>query len=113
MAAEPILVPVAFCEVCWLIDHTSWEPESMDEAGKVIMRLVGVDIPQKHNTDTVDICCMCGGITVVGIYEMRDPTTVVYLDKNDVEEDPTSFTFSISPRGDDDEDDDYEGFYEG
>jgi hypothetical protein len=37
------------------------------------MRLKGVDIPQKYNTQTVEVCSQCGKITISGIYELRDP----------------------------------------
>lgn len=64
------------------------------------MRLTGVDIPEKHNTSSVDVCCMCGSITVAGIYEMRDPVTVTYQNEDDVEEDPTCFLFNMNPDAD-------------
>lgn len=101
MAAEPVFVPVAICEMCWLIDHTDWEPESINEDGQIVMRLTGVDVPEKVNTECVDICAICGGITISGIYEMRDPSTVNYLAKDDakldsIDDDPTAFTFSLN-----------------
>jgi hypothetical protein len=80
MASEPVEIPVPICEVCWLIDHTSWEPESVSSDGKVLMRLTGVDVPEKYNTESVEICAECGGITVAGIYELRDPATLYFLD---------------------------------
>lgn len=98
MAAEPVPVPVAICEMCWLIDHTDWEPESMTQEGQIVMRLTGVDVPEKVNTETVDICSMCGNITIAGIYELRDPQTVNYLEDEEYEsedDDPTVFTFSL------------------
>lgn len=101
MSAEPVLVPVPICEVCWLIEHTTWEPESIDQHGKLLMRLVGVDVPEKVNTDSVEICGVCNSITVSGIYIMRDPNMVEFLDDDeysDYEEDhsPTSFTINLS-----------------
>lgn len=103
MAAEPTFVPVALCEVCWLIEHTDWEPESMDEDGQILMRLTGIDVPEKVNTDSVDVCCDCGSITIAGIYEFRNPETLNFppdsqeSEENSVFEndDPTSFTFSL------------------
>lgn len=77
--------PLAVCEVCWLLEHTRWEPESIDEKGSVLMRLMGVDVPHKINNEEVDVCCMCGSITVSGIYEFKDPTKVYFSEENDPE----------------------------
>jgi hypothetical protein len=76
------LKPLAVCENCWLSDHSRWEPESMDSTGNVLMKLVGVDVPTKVNTGEVEICCMCGGLSVSGIYEFKDPSKV-YFDDSD------------------------------
>ena len=84
MSAEPTLKPMAVCESCWLTDHTKWEPESMDETGNILLKLVGVEVPQKVNTGEVDVCCMCGAITVCGIYEFKDPEKVYFT--NDMDE---------------------------
>lgn len=43
------------------------------------MRLVGVDTPEVSSTGSVDVCCMCGAITIAGIYEMKDPTKVYFI----------------------------------
>lgn len=107
---ESLDVPVPLCEVCWLIDHTIWEPESIGADGKILMRLTGVDVPEKINTDSVEICGVCGSITVSGIYEFKDPSTVNYLSDGDDNEfsseyeDATSFLVSMNP-----EDDDFDG----
>lgn len=78
------MVPMAVCETCWLSDHTRWEPESMNETGNMLLRLVGVDVPQKVNTGEVDVCCMCGAITVGGIYEFKDADKIHFSkDTND------------------------------
>lgn len=50
----------------------------MDETGNILLRLVGVEVPQKVNTGEVDVCCMCGAITVCGIYEFKDPDKVYF-----------------------------------
>jgi len=68
------------CESCWLVENTMWEPESMDENGQVFVRLVGVGMPEIVGADTVEVCCMCGELTVVGIYVLRDPSTVPFPD---------------------------------
>lgn len=78
MSAERVLTPLPTCESCWLKAHTQWEPESCDDEGNILMRLKGVDIPQKYNTQTVEVCSQCGNITVSGIYELRDPTADAY-----------------------------------
>ena len=49
---------MAICESCYLEDHTRWEPESMDENGTILMKLVGVDVPDKVNTESVETCCL-------------------------------------------------------
>ena len=93
MAAKPSLRLLALCELCWLEDHTNWEPESMDESGHILMKLVGVDTPEVTNFGVVDICCMCGSITICGIYQMMDPNKVYFLDEN--EESLERFEFDI------------------
>ena len=77
MSAEPVSYPVPICEVCWLKEHARWEPESVDSTGNILMRLSGVDVPNKVNNGAVDVCIECGKITVSGIYDLRDPRTVV------------------------------------
>ena len=77
------LQPMSVCESCWLMDHARWEPESMDDTGNILMRLVGVDVPVKVNNGTVEVCCMCGGLSISGIYEMKDPEAVYFTDNGD------------------------------
>jgi hypothetical protein len=78
MAAKPAQLPVALCESCWLDDHARWEPESVNEQGNILMKLTGVDSPEIFKPGSVEVCCMCGTITIAGIYEMRDPLTVYF-----------------------------------
>jgi hypothetical protein len=106
MAAEPVPVPKAICEVCWLIDHTDWEPESMDSRGNIIMRLTGVEMPNKVDIEAVEVCEDCGSITVAGIYEMRTLSTVEDEDEIFTRDQATSFTFSIGESNDDNDDGD-------
>lgn len=80
MSAVGPLAPLALCESCWLVENTKWEPESIDENGRVFVRLVGVGMPATLGTDAVEICCMCGELTVVGIYVLRDPEVVPFPD---------------------------------
>jgi hypothetical protein len=103
MSAEQVKRPMAFCELCFLDEHISWEPESMNEQGQILMRLISVDVPEKVNTDSVETCCMCGAITVAGIFQMINPTEVYFLEDDEME---TNFVMSIS---EDDEEFD-EGF---
>ena len=85
MAAKHAPRPMALCELCFLDDHTRWEPESMDEQGRVLMKLIGVDVPEKLNTETVETCCMCGGITVAGIFMMVSPDDVHFLEEDELD----------------------------
>jgi hypothetical protein len=82
MSADSVTAPMAVCEICWLSEHSRWEPESMDETGNLIMRLTGVDVPHKINNGEVDICCTCGGLTVSGIYEFKEQSEVFFYDDN-------------------------------
>lgn len=70
--------PMALCERCWLFETTKWEPQSVDENGRAYVKIVGVALPPRISNPSVDECCMCGEITVVGIYVMRDPEMVPY-----------------------------------
>lgn len=79
MAAKPAQLPFAICEMCWLDEHARWEPESMNEVGSILMRLAGVDSPSILKPGSVEVCCMCGTITIAGIYEMRSPETVYFV----------------------------------
>ena len=106
MAAEPVPVPKAVCEVCWLIDHTDWEPESMDERGNIVMRLTGVDMPKKVDIEAVEVCEYCGSITVAGIYEMMAPDMLENEDRTMTRDEATSFIFSIGESDKNDEDGD-------
>jgi hypothetical protein len=85
MAAEPLMTPTAICEECWLSDHLNWEPESMDSDGNILMKLAGVEVPEKRNDGVVEICGMCGSITIAGIYEFRDISTLIPLEDDDNE----------------------------
>jgi hypothetical protein len=100
MAAEQVSRPMALCELCYLDEHTRWEPESMDENGEILMHLTGVDVPNKVNTETVETCCMCGCLTVAGIFEMRIPTEVYFLE---TDEKDSKFVFSLEDIEEDEE----------
>ena len=83
MSTANPLSPLAICEACWLVEKTRWEPESMDENGRILMKLTGVGMPQMISQESVEVCCMCGELTVVGIYVFRDPESVPYPEKED------------------------------
>jgi hypothetical protein len=99
--SDEIATPI--CEICYLIDNTLWEPESVDQHGRVIMRLTEIVVPSKVNTDIVEICEECGGITVAGIYELRNPEDAKNRDEDgdykywDTNDDPTSFILDLYP----------------
>lgn len=94
MAAEPMMTPTAVCEDCWLTDHLRWEPESMNEDGIILMKLAGVEVPEKRNDGVVEICGVCGSITIAGIYEFRDVSTLISLDDED--ENENEYIFDIN-----------------
>lgn len=98
MAAEPVISPFPVCEACWMENHSRWEPESMDVSGRILMRLKGVDVPQKINNGNVEVCAMCGAVTVAGIYELKLTSEVYFTDKQS-----TDFEVDINPEGGSDE----------
>lgn len=55
----------------------------MDETGNILMRLIGVDVPLKINNGAVEVCCVCGGLTISGIYELKSKDDVMYMDNGD------------------------------
>jgi hypothetical protein len=81
MAAEPVISPFPVCESCWMGEHAKWEPESMDKNGRIIMRLKGVEVPSKINNGSVEVCAMCGSVTIAGIYELTLTSEVYFSDQ--------------------------------
>lgn len=75
---EEELVPI--CERCWIDENSVWEPDSVDERGNIITRLVSVNVPIQLSPGAVNECTACGRVTVVGIY--------VSIDQIDEYEDP-------------------------
>lgn len=100
MSSEPVLSLLAVCEVCWLKEHSKWEPESVDNTGTILMRLTGVDVPQKLNEGGVEVCCKCGAITISGIFELTDPNIIYFTDENVKK----TFEFKSNLEDDDEED---------
>jgi hypothetical protein len=92
MAAEPVISPFPICEACWMREHAKWEPESMDKSGRILMRLKGVEVPNKINNGAVEVCAMCGSITVVGIYELKLTSEVYFSEQQDPD-----FEVNINP----------------
>lgn len=64
------LVPM--CERCWIDENSVWEPDSVDERGNIITRLVSVNVPIQLSPGAVSECYRCGRVTVVGIYVPLD-----------------------------------------
>jgi hypothetical protein len=95
MAAEPVISPVPICEACWMENHARWEPESMDKTGRIIMRLKGVDVPNKINNGSVEVCAMCGAVTIAGIFEMKLTSEVYFLNQQSPD-----FELNINPEDD-------------
>jgi hypothetical protein len=55
----------------------------MDQTGNIIMKLIGVDVPIKINNGSVEVCCVCGGLTVSGIYELKSQDAIDFTDNGD------------------------------
>lgn len=98
------MVPFAVCEECWLSTHSKWEPESIDSTGNILIKLVGIEVPQKTNTGSVEVCCSCGSITVAGIFEMKNPKTVNFTKEEKANEYEYDLTHSFLDSEEDPED---------
>ncbi len=64
------IVPV--CELCWLSIHSHWEPQGVYSDGRISTRLTGVEVPEKLNDGTVEVCAVCAAVTVAGIYDIYE-----------------------------------------
>ena len=70
----------------------------MDANGQIVMALKSVEVPTKYNTESVEVCADCGGITVAGIYELRNPEDVENPEsmyQSSKYDDATRFMFSL------------------
>ena len=67
----------------------------MDKTGRIIMRLKGVDVPNKVNSGAVEVCAMCGAVTIAGIFEMKLTSEVYFLDQQSPD-----FELNINPEDD-------------
>ena len=56
------------------------------------MKLKGIDVPQKINNGTVEVCAMCGAVTIAGIYEMKLSSEVYFLEDKNID-----FELNIDP----------------
>lgn len=75
----------------------------MNSSGQILMRLTGVDVPEKVNTDSVEVCALCGSITVAGIYDMCDPAAVDYVKDEDDVESSAQFLLNMADIEDDED----------
>lgn len=55
----------------------------MDAKGKILMRLTGIDVPEKVNNGNVEVCVVCGGLTVAGIFELKLTSEVYFFENQD------------------------------
>ena len=67
----------------------------MDTTGRIIMRLKGVDVPNKVNNGSVEVCAMCGAVTIAGIFEMKLTSEMYFLDQRSPD-----FELNINPEDD-------------
>ena len=56
------------CEKCYLEENCQWEPESVGDDGSLVSKLTAVSVPLEIGTGEINVCAICGDITVVGIY---------------------------------------------
>jgi hypothetical protein len=59
------------------------------------MRLKGVDVPNKVNNGSVEVCAMCGAVTIAGIFEMKLTSEMYFLDQQSPD-----FELNINPEDD-------------
>jgi hypothetical protein len=59
-------------------EHSKWEPQSVNEDGNILVKLVGVDMPTIINTGSVDVCWMCGSVTIAGLYELKKQEEIYF-----------------------------------
>lgn len=96
MEDKTMITPMALCELCWIETHSKWEPQSINEEGSIMVKLVGVDMPTVVNVGTVDVCCMCGAVTIAGIYELKKQEEVYFTN----DEFSKDFEFNFYPTDD-------------
>lgn len=66
------------CEKCWIQENSRWEPDGVSQDGKLVTRLTGIMVPYSMTTGKVNVCCICGELTVVGIYVEKEEDEVMF-----------------------------------
>jgi hypothetical protein len=79
-AGNQRLYRLPICEACWITERSRWEIESIDENGRVRSRLVDIDIPMDVELGTINICCLCGDITIVGLHIKHSLDGATHID---------------------------------
>ena len=81
MAEYARLYRLPICEACWITERSNWDVESVDDKGRVCARLINIEIPKDiSSSGSINICCMCGDITIVGIHIKRSLDDVPHVD---------------------------------
>ncbi len=77
------------CEACWIQERGTWEPFGFDDDGQELSKLVSVITPVRvvdpDAPPTVELCCYCGSLTIMGIYVRHDPEDDVLVCKGEHE----------------------------
>ena len=83
--------------------------------GNILLRLVGVNTPTKLCSGNVDVCGMCGSITIAGIYDLREKDDLPFYEDSiedsfeiNVLDDDDEIIFSMDMDSDEDDDEDEE-----
>lgn len=75
------------CEVCWIDENSDWEPHSVTQDGKIVARMRAIAVPVELSPSTVQVCCSCGELTVVGLFVDKHPSEVKFdVDPDDIVE---------------------------
>lgn len=93
LSPDTRLYRLPICESCWIVERSRWELESIDENGVVRSRLVDIDVPMDVTPGQVNICCLCGNITIVGLHTRHvidanthvDPDYMPSVNDDDIE----------------------------
>lgn len=71
------------CEACWIQENGEWEFYGVTETGALQTVLKHVRMPVLKMSRSLEICCMCGEITIMGIWIRRNPDTVPFPDTSE------------------------------
>jgi hypothetical protein len=83
------------CEKCYIGENSIWEPDSVGEDGSLVAKLTSVSVPLKLEVGSINVCCTCGDVTIVGIYAEKN------VDDVEFDEDPIG-TYEITETDPDD-----------